>query len=130
MVTPVKNQRCQPPAVARKLKAAPRLYMSTRLKKDVTSTDSPSVKARTTHALVAMSSATTPALTPSQRIQRSFTSGMAAGLVAARERRGAARANAGMRAIGSDILAVVPAALALRVRARRDLDRDRFPVGL
>src|SRR5437762_5858542 len=130
MVTPVKNQRCQPPAVARKLKAAPRLYMSTRLKKDVTSTVSPSVKARTIHALVAMSSTTTAALTPSQRNQPRRALRMTALLVAPRERRGAARADPGMRAVGSDILAVVPAALALRVRARRDLDRHRIAAGL
>src|ERR1700682_6252546 len=63
----VKSQRCQPPASARKLNAAPVLCMRTRLKKGVTSRPSPAVKARLTQALVARSAATIAPLNTSQR---------------------------------------------------------------
>jgi hypothetical protein len=42
MPSAVKNQRCQPPADARKENAAPVLCTRTRLKKDVTTVLSPS----------------------------------------------------------------------------------------
>ena len=46
------NQRCQPEAVARKLNAAPVLYVSTRLKKPVTGQPPPSRNAARTAAFV------------------------------------------------------------------------------
>src|SRR6185312_6011138 len=92
----VKNQRCQPPAPARKLNAAPVLCVRTRLKKPVTSSTSPGENARLTQALVARSAATTAAERANQSVQRGARSGMGAILVTAREVAHAARADRGM----------------------------------
>src|SRR5450631_2751576 len=115
IVSPVKNQRCQPPAFARKLKAAPVLCMRTMLKKGVTSRTSPGVKAALTHALVARSRTTTAALTASQRVQAGRASGMPPLLARALEIRHAARADRRVPLVASDIGAVVPASFALGV---------------
>src|SRR5258708_14469165 len=117
MLISVKNQRCQPPAPARKLNAAPALYMRTMLKKGVTSRVSPAVNAALTHALVARSSTSTAAVTASQRVQLFGASCMAPHLSRAFEVRDAARADRGMAPLDADAGAVVPAALALGVAA-------------
>src|SRR5437868_10752877 len=69
-VIAVKNQRCQPEAPARKLKAAPVLWTSTRLKKGSTGWTSPYWNAAVTHALVARSRTITATESASQRAQR------------------------------------------------------------
>src|SRR5258706_1576812 len=120
----MKNQRCQPPAPARKLNAAPVLYTSTRLKKGVTVNSSPGANARVIHIFVAKSATTMARLKPSQRAQRLPASGMTPLLSRPVEVRRAARANRGMAGDGSDIGAIVPAALALGVRAHRDFHGD------
>src|ERR1700687_858557 len=129
-VTMVKNHLCQPSAPARKLKAAPLLWTSTRLKKGVTSRISPGVNARVTHALVARSARSTARLTPSQRSHRPADGLSIAALLAfALEVGDAARADRRMGGYRAYIGAVVPAALALRVRAHRDLYRERVLAG-
>src|SRR5450432_2357402 len=107
IVIPVKNQRCQPPAWARKLKAAPVLCMRTMLKKGVTSRTSPSVKAALTHALVARSRTITAALTASQRAQLFGASRMATHLAGPLEVRDAARADRRVPRVRADVGAVV-----------------------
>src|SRR5258705_9320933 len=125
----MKNQRCQPPAPARKLNAAPVLYTSTRLKKGVTVNSSPGANARVIHIFVAKSATTMARLKPSQRAQRLPASGMTPLLSRPVEVRRAARANRGMAGDGSDIGAIVPAALALPVRARHHLSVNHAFVG-
>src|ERR1700752_2866546 len=120
--TTVKNQRCQPPATARKLKAAPGLCISTRLRKGRTSRTSPGVNARLTHALVARSAAATAADSRSQRAPPLEDSRMGPRFPRAVEVGDAARADAGMLRIRAHVGAVMPAALALGVGARRDGD--------
>src|SRR5688572_22550618 len=122
--TVMKNQRCQPPASARKLKAAPVLYTRTRLKKDVTVITSPGVNARVTHALVARSAATIVALSASQRIQEREGSGMAALFSRPFEVGSAAPADGCVPLHRTHVRTVVPAAFALRVRAHADFDVD------
>src|SRR5690606_6470557 len=63
---PASAKRCQPPWSARKLKAAPLLKTSTRLKNPVTATPSPGWKAESTSALTSWSTATTAAAAPNQ----------------------------------------------------------------
>src|ERR1700674_3422741 len=121
----VKNQRCQPPASARKLNAAPELCIRTRLKKGVTSRTSPGAKALSTHALVARSAATTARLAASQRFQPfALASRMLACLARAFEVADAPGANGGVARVGTDVGAPMPAALALTVRARHHVDGE------
>src|SRR4051812_18229918 len=135
IVMAVKNQRCQPEAPARKLKAAPVLCTSTRLKNGSTGRTSPYWNAPLIHALVARSTATTATETRSQRAQRASVGlRMRALFSRALEVGHAARADRGVPAVGAHVLAPMPAALALRVRTRRDPDgRERlvrFPADL
>src|SRR4051794_25452647 len=116
-----KNQRCHPPAFARKLNAAPSLYASTRLNHEVSTRTSPGWNACTIHAFVARSSTMTTRLTSSQRGQaRSRLSRMAARLAGAVEIRDAATADRGVAGDAAHIRAVMPAALALRPGTGRD----------
>src|SRR5512141_3156040 len=125
MVMRVKNQRCHPPAPARKLNAAPGLCASTRLKNGVTSRHSPSRNAELTHHLVARSRAMTATLTPSQRGQpRRAASRMPAHLARSLEVLNAAPADGRVARVDAHVVAPMPAALAFRVRARLHLDRD------
>src|SRR6185503_2724421 len=103
----MKNQRCQPPAPARKLNAAPVLYTSTRLKKGVTVRISPGANARVIHIFVAKSATTIARLTASQRAQGLAASGIAPLLSGSVEVRRAARADRGMAGHGPDIGAIV-----------------------
>src|SRR5512139_1122575 len=145
-----KNQRCHPAAPARKLNAAPVLYASTRLMKLVTGSSWPSRKSAVIHALVARSATITSAASSSQRHQRELPcaeavmvsavtgSRAAAGrcvesscelpdLAGAEEVRDAPGAQLRVLRIRTDVGAPVPAALALRVRTRRDADRELRP---
>src|SRR5260221_7346903 len=131
IVMAVKNQRCQPPAPARKLNAAPALCIRTRLKNGVTSSTSPGAKAPLTQALVARSAMTIARLTTSHRIQRARpTSGMLARLSRPFEVRHAPRADRCVLRVRADVTAVMPAALALGVCARLHRDLDRFSRGI
>src|SRR5689334_24296463 len=110
MVMAVKNQRCQPEAPARKLKAAPVLCTSTRLKNGRMLRTSPYWNAELTHALVARSTTITTAETASQRDQRAPALGMHALLARAVEVLRAAPAQGCVPGIGAHVLAPVPAA--------------------
>src|SRR5260221_10596091 len=124
-LTTVKNQRCHPPAPARKLNAAPVLCMRTMLKNGVTTSTSPGAKAPLTHALVARSAATTAALTASQRVQpRALTLGMAPRFARPIEVGYAAGADTGTPRIDAHVVAIMPTALALGVGARDHLHVD------
>src|SRR6185437_880721 len=89
---------------------------------DVRSRPSPGANTAPTQALVARSSATTAAERPSQRIHAHGDSRMGARLPGPGEVADAAPADRGMRRIASHVGAVVPAALAFGIGARRDLD--------
>src|SRR5258706_4418194 len=125
IATTVKNQRCQPPAPARKLKAAPVLWVRIRLKKGAERTTSPFESAPLTHALVARSSTTTAALTASQRAQPGAPSRMRAPFALALEVLHAAPAKGRVARIRSHVGPVVPAPFAFRIRGRPRLDGDR-----
>src|SRR5688572_21156163 len=108
---PMKRPRCQPPASASRLKAAPLLYTSSMLKNDVISTTSWSENACVTAYLVSWSTTMTQAERPNHLSMRAH-------LARAEEVRRAASADLRMLGIGSDVRAVVPAALALGEGAR------------
>src|SRR5260221_5551921 len=130
IVMAVKNQRCQPPAPARKLNAAPALCIRTRLKNGVTSSTSPGAKAPLTQALVARSAMTIARLTTSHRIQRAPpASGMLARLARPFEVRHAPRADRRVLRVRTNVGAVVPAALAFFVgtRGHGDVDETARP---
>ena len=106
---PVKNQRCQPDASARKLNAAPVLYASTRLKNGSTTVSSPGRNIARIACLVARSSTITATASHSQRQRvrsvgalevgdRLIASRECARLAAAEQIRDAARAQRRMRA--------------------------------
>src|SRR5690606_26527178 len=132
----VKNQRCQPPCSARKLKAAPVLNTSTRSKKPVTGIIWPSCSLAITICLVNWSSrATTTARISQGSISEKalresgvglgiviVASGMGAGFAFAEQVAHAAPAQRPVFGVATDRLDVVPAALALLRRARRGGD--------
>src|ERR1035437_2030992 len=128
---PMKRPRCQPAALARKLNAAPLLYVSTRLKNPVTARTSAWPKLALIQYLVSWSSTTTSAARAYQeaslRIRSRFAGAVQVGHAAA--------AKSGMRGIGTDVIPtdviptdviptdvipIMPAALAFGVRARGD----------
>src|SRR5436189_4819796 len=109
----MKSSRCQPPASERKLKAAPRLWTRTRLKNGVTVRLSCRVKVRCTRSLVRWSRTTITPARPSHL-------GMRAGLSGTGEIGDAAAADLGVGRIRAHVRAVMPAALALAMRAGRD----------
>src|SRR5574341_2279996 len=115
--TAMKNAVCHPGASARKLNAAPLLYTSTRLKKGVTSTDSPARSQPIISHLLRRSAATTSAAARNQ----GAALGMPARLARAVQVALAARA----QPRGVDVGAVVPAAVALRMAACLDQHRGR-----
>src|SRR5512135_240750 len=110
------NGVCQPGAPARKLNAAPLLKASTRLKKPVMRRRSPGAKLASTAHLLAWSAS------PNQPAPL----GIRARLPGAEQVRHAAPAELRMRRFGADVSPVVPAALALGVRARRHVDAFGF----
>src|ERR1700682_3505645 len=124
-LTTVKNQRCHPPAPARKLNAAPVLCIRTMLKKGVTTSTSPGAKAPLTHALVARSAPATAALTASQRVQRRARAlGMPPRLARPIEVGYATPADGGTARIEAHVGTVMPATLALGVGARDHFHAD------
>src|SRR5882762_8736384 len=104
---------CQPGASARKLNAAPLLNTRTRLKKPVSTRRSPGAKLASTAHLATWSATTIAAASANQRqflgIQPSFAGSVQVAAAAAAER------------LVVDVRAVMPAALAFAVQARRDL---------
>src|SRR2546426_5807623 len=104
---------CQPGASARKLNAAPLLNTRTRLKKPVSTRRSPGAKPPSTAALAAWSATTIAAASANQRqllgIPPFFAGSVQVAAAAAAER------------LVVDVRAVMPAALAFAVQARRDL---------
>src|SRR5262245_10327789 len=109
MVMTVKNQRCQPEAPARKLKAAPVLCTSTRLKNGRTSRTSPYWNAELTHALVARSSAITATERTSHRAQRPLPAlGMHALLARAFQVPRATAADRGVLRVGAHVRTPMP----------------------
>src|SRR5258706_7032160 len=106
---PANTGVCQPGASARKLKAAPRLNTSTRLKKPVTSSRSPAANRASTTHLVARSASRTRAAMPNQ----GSALGIAARLAGAIQVALAAPA----QTFGVDVGAVMPAAIAFRLLA-------------
>src|SRR5581483_8676863 len=124
---PANSHRCQPELSARKLNAAPVLYASTKLKKGVTTTGSPDASTSLASHFVAWSARTTAAATIHQVVSRlrkaALTGlGMLARLPGPEEIGDAPAAERGMRAIGAHVRPIVPAAGALRMRARRHDD--------
>ena len=125
IVTPTKNQRCQPPAPARKLKAAPGLCTRTRLRNGVTTRTSPARKIDA-HPRLGGEVGARP-----RRRQRQPPRSSARGRPQAclRSSPGPSRfdtqraADRRVARVGADVLAVVPAALALGVRAGRSRAR-------
>src|SRR6266446_7520566 len=104
---------CHPSATARKLNAAPLLNTRTRLKKPVSTRRSPGAKLASTAHLAAWSATTIAAAIANQRqflgIQPFFAGSVQVAAAAAAER------------FVVDVRAVMPAALAFAVEARRDL---------
>src|SRR5467141_971639 len=104
---------CQPGASARKLNAAPLLNTRTRLKKPVSTRRSPGAKLSSTAHLAAWSATTIAAAIANQRqflgIPPFFAGSVQVAAAAAAER------------FVVDVRAVMPAALAFAVQARRDL---------
>src|SRR6185369_13715810 len=108
---------CQPGACANRLNAAPLLNTSTRLKKSVTARCSPGAKCRSTIHLTIWSVTTSAAASANQRRALSksarFTRSLQIELAAPAQR------------VGVDVGAVVPAAVAFRMRAGRHVRNDR-----
>src|SRR5260221_4542020 len=104
---------CQPGSCANRLNAAPLLNTSTRLKKSVTARCSPGAKCRSTIHFTIWSATTIAAASANQRQALSksarFTRALQVELAAPAER------------VGVDVGTVVPAAIALAVRAGRHL---------
>src|SRR5450759_4737963 len=114
---PMKKPRCQPAALARKLNAAPLLYVSTRLKNPVTARTSAWRKLALTQYLVSWSSTTTSAARAYQEASLRRRSRFAGAVQVGH----AAAAKSGMRGIGAaNVITIMPAALAFGVRARGD----------
>src|SRR6266853_6197470 len=114
-----KKYRCQPEPDARKLKAAPGLYASTRDSTGGnTSMDCPGATARCMTIFVIWSSTTSTALKPNQMRRLRMNAVLPRAIQIFR----ATAADVCMEGINADVGAVVPAALAFRVLTRRDDD--------
>src|SRR5262249_36901807 len=108
-----------------KLKAAPVLKASTRLRKPVNTCSSPGASALLIADLVSWSRITTARLKPSQVHQRGAASGVGTRLARSEQVGDATPAQQRVRAVRSDVGAPMPAALAFRRGARVDRDRQR-----
>src|SRR5574340_741821 len=116
MAMMLNSQRCIPPASCRKLNAAPVLCASTRSNTPKMRRLSPKTKWLVIHALLDWSSTITSALKPSQRLS------IAPRLAAAEQVAHATAANGRVVGIAAHVFAIMPAALALVVQARGDVD--------
>src|SRR5664280_1290309 len=130
---PMKNQRCQPEALARNEKAAPVLWAWTMSSTRLTVCVSPSAKLWLTTALVSWSIRITASAIASQgRIDADFLVAMVTPPCALRRRRTGCWCSARRSSDATDrcdIAAVVPAALALRRVADRGVHEELAGVG-
>src|SRR5258706_368615 len=116
---PTSSGVCQPASRARKLNAAPLLNTRTRLKNDVTSSPSPGAKrARTIH-FTSWSAAMTAAARPNHGSGLRMLARLAGAVQVAHA--------AGAEPVAVHVAAIVPAALALGMRAGRDLHLEFAP---